>query len=319
MSSRTEKPKVILLFGATGVGKTALLGRMFSQGVELVSADALQIYRQLDIGTAKPDTEILSRIPHHLINILDYSESFSVGDFCTRADEAVQEILQRGNIPILSGGTAYYLKSWLLGMPATPVSNPQLRGALELKWADKSDDELKKELELIDPVSADRISRGDRYRMLRALEVHLQSGRSLSSYKVPDTPREDYQVLSIGLKRERSELYHRINQRVEKMFEEGLAEEVAALRNQGAIREHPGMKAIGYREWFGEPGEPVPDAAAVKELIARNTRRYAKRQITFFSSLPEVHWFDASEDSGVPGGIISLIDDYLKNNTIRIT
>lgn len=273
----------------------------------------------MDIGTAKPDAEMLARIPHHLINILDYSENFNVGDFCSMADKAVHDILQRGNIPVLSGGTAYYLKSWLLGMPATPVSDPLLRRTLELQWADKSDDELKKELEVIDPVSANRISGGDRYRMLRALEVQLQSGRPLSSYIVPDTPREDYQVLSIGLKRERSELYHRINQRVEKMFEEGLPEEVAALKKNGARREHPGMKAIGYREWFGEPGKPVPDSAAVKELIARNTRRYAKRQITFFSSLPDVHWFDASEDSGIPRGLISLIDDYLKNNTTRIT
>ncbi len=267
----------------------------------------------MNIGTAKPDAEILSRIPHHLINIIDYSESFSVGDFCSRADEAVKEIIQRGNLPVLSGGTAYYLKSWLLGMPATPVSNPQIRAALANHWADKSDEELKRELELIDPESAARIGRGDRYRMLRAIEVHKQSGRPLSSYNIPDTPREDYQVLSIGLKRERSDLYRRINQRVEQMFEEGLPEEVAALINRGAAREHPGMKAIGYREWFGEPGEPLPAAAEVKELIARNTRRYAKRQITFFASLPDVHWFNASQDSDIPGIINSLIDEFLKN------
>jgi len=313
ISNRADKPKVILLFGPTGVGKTAFLTRLFAGGVEVVNADALQVYRQLDIGTAKPDSEILSRIPHHLINIIHYSESFSVGDFCTRADIAISGIIERGNNPVLSGGTAYYLKSWLLGMPETPVSDPEIRSALESRWAGKMDGEIRAELQLIDPVSAGRIGKGDRYRMLRALEVYQQSGRPLSSFSIPDIPRNDFQVLSIGLRRKRKDLYNRINHRVDQMFEEGLEEEFGFLRREGAAPEDPGMKAIGYREWFGVPGEPNPDISRIKELIARNTRRYAKRQITFFAALPDVHWFDISEDSDIPEGLLSLISNFLND------
>jgi len=296
-----------------------LLSRIFPDGVEIVSADALQVYRQLDIGTAKPEEKTLSRIPHHLINIIDFTESFSVGDFCAGADEAVRSIILRGSIPVISGGTAFYLKSWLLGLPETPASDPQLRSALEAEWNDKGNDELREELRRFDPVSADRIGRGDRYRMLRALEVRQQTGRSLSSYTVPDTPRDDYDVLSLGLRRERSELYRRINKRVDEMFQDGLPEELASLRRAGAEAGHPGMKAIGYREWFGEPGEPEPDKAEVKELIARNTRRYAKRQITFFASLPDVHWFDVEDGDDIPEGLIPLINDFLNDNSSGVS
>jgi tRNA dimethylallyltransferase len=300
-----------------------MLSRIFSVSshrAEVVSADALQVYRHLDIGTAKPGADLLSRIPHHLIDIIDYPESFSVGDFCKRTDEALAGILRREHLPVISGGTAYYLKSWLLGMPETPLSDPRIRSELETHWAGKTSEALKEEILRIDPVSARRIGRGDRYRMLRVLEVYLQTGRPLSSFSVPDSPREDYNVLSIGLTRERQELYSRINQRVEEMFSDGLAAEVAALRRRGASASDPGMKGIGYREWFGEPGdsrepgEPDPDENRVKELIARNSRRYAKRQITFFSSLPDVHWFDAGEDPDGPGGILMLINAFLHEN-----
>jgi len=291
-----------------------LVSRLFPDGAEVVSADALQVYRQLDIGTAKPGAETLSRIPHHLINIIDFSEPFSVGDFCTGADDAVRSIVHRDNLPVISGGTAFYLKSWLMGLPETPVSDPQIRSALETEWNGRENAELREELKKYDPVSAGRIGRGDRYRMLRALEVWQQTGRALSSYHVPDTPRDDYDVLSLGLRRERPELYRRINRRVDEMFEDGLPEELASLRKAGATAGHPGMKAIGYREWFAKPGEPEPDIAEVKELIARNTRRYAKRQITFFASLPDVFWFDVGESTDIPEGLISIIDDFLNDN-----
>ncbi len=291
-----------------------MLDPLFSGRAEIISADALQVYKHLDIGTAKPDAKILSRIPHHLIDIIDYTETFNVGEFCLRADECVRSILDRGLLPVISGGAAYYLKSWLLGPPETPTADPILRTSLEGQWAGKSDEVLRKELIRIDPVSAERIGNRDRYRMLRVLEVYNQTGRPLSDFPVHEEPREDYRVLSIGLRRERAELYRRIEQRVDIMLEAGLAAEVAALREQGARREDPGMKAIGYREWFGEEGEDEPTVERVRQLIARNTRRYAKRQMTFFSSLPDVRWFDAEEDIDIPGGLLDTVRGFLEDD-----
>ncbi len=348
-------PGVVLLFGPTAVGKTDLLDALFTGRAEVVSADALQVYRGMDVGTAKPDWALRRRLPHHLIDIRHFSESFNVADFCRLADEAVKDILERGLIPVISGGTAYYLKAWLMGVPRTPPVDEELRARLAEKWQDKSNEELAAAAAEVDPLSAQRLGRGDRYRMLRVLEVYEQCGRALSDFAVPDTPRTDFRFLSLGLTREREQLYQRINRRVEAMMKGGLEEEVRSLIAQGACRESPGMKGIGYREWFEEdidgkaalsreaaaaaravpgkaappetvppetaarieakavpgkavppetaarieaeavPGKAVPPetAARIEAKIAQSTRRYAKRQMTFFRSLPDVLWFDA--------------------------
>ncbi len=308
-----HQPAVILLFGPTGVGKTDLLARLFSGVAEVVSADALQVYKELDIGTAKPDARLLSRIPHHLIDIIDYTQSFSVADFVRRADKAVADILKRGLLPVISGGTAYYLKAWLMGLPETPEVDPEIRRKTEERWKNASDEALAEAVAQVDPLSAQRLGARDRYRMLRVLEVYAQTGRALSSFKVPDRMRTDYAVFSFGLKRDRKELYERINQRVDMMLEQGLEAEVSSLRARGARKEHPGMKAIGYQEWFPEDNSSEePSLERVRELIARNSRRYAKRQITFFSSLPEVDWYDMSREPEVPPALQEKIDLILR-------
>lgn len=303
--NRTDTPKLIILFGPTGVGKTDLLERLFSFRAEVISADALQVYKGLDIGTAKPGAELLSKIPHHLISILDYTENFSAGEFRERADILIPMIIGNGRLPVISGGTAFYIRAWLMGLPETPPVDPVIRVRIEELWKHKSDDEIRGALDIVDPVSARRIGQRDRYRMLRALEVHEQTGGRLSDIAVPETVRTDYQVLLLGLRRDRKELYERINLRVKKMMEDGLEGEVAALRAGGAEPYHPGMKAIGYREWFSGS-----DLQTVEALIARNTRRYAKRQITFFNSLPDVRWYDAAEDPE-SSGLCRTVDDFL--------
>ena len=305
---------VVLLFGPTGVGKTALVDRLFAGRGEVVSADALQVYKSLDIGTAKPDAGLLSRIPHHLINLLHYSQPFNVADFVRLADQAVTDIHRRNRLPVLSGGTAYYFRGWLCGLPETPKADQRIRTEVEDRWASSGNNELMEAVRAVDPVSAERLGAGDRYRMLRVLEVYRQTGRPLSEFPVPDTPREDYRILVLGLRRDRQELYERIDRRVDEMFRQGLAEEVAGLRKRGARPDHPGMKAIGYREWFSPEGEDEPDPEEVRKQIAANSRRYAKRQMTFFSSLPGVEWFDAAVDPDIPGGISDRINSFLTGN-----
>jgi len=274
----------------------------------MISADALQVYRHLDIGTAKPSIRLRARVPHHLIDICDYTDPFSVGDFCRQSDRIVREILGRGKLPLISGGCAYYLRSWLLGMPQTPPTDISLREQMAKRWKGRSNLAIRDELCRVDPISANRIGRGDRYRLLRALEVYEQSGKSLSSFSIPSTKRKDYKILLIGLCRERHELYKLIDLRVDAMLRANLEGEVRRLIADGARAEHPGMKGIGYREWFGPDGGILaPDD--VRELIARNTRRYAKRQITFFASIPGVSWFEL--DGGCPPHLIEALRRFL--------
>ena len=277
----------------------------------MVSADSLQVYRELNIGTAKPDRETLRKLPHHLIDIHDFTHSFNVGEFSHRADTAVRDILSRGFLPVISGGTAYYMRSWLLGLPESPPADPAVRRAVNRRWTGENDNALRRELERVDPASAGRIGGRDRYRMLRALEIYEQTGRPLSDFPPPVAIRRDYQVLSLGLRRNRDDLCRRIERRVDSMLHAGLAREVARLRAAGARLEDPGMKGIGYREWFGTPENPDPPFREVRETIIRNTRRYAKRQMTFFSSLPDVRWLDLTPDVDSSALFGKILRDFL--------
>jgi tRNA dimethylallyltransferase len=267
----------------------------------------MQVYQGMDIGTAKPGREVRERLPHHLIDVADPSHQFSVGEFVRRADELVEEIAGRGRLPVVSGGTAFYLRGFLYGLPQTPRQVPEIRGGLKRELLEKGPEALLAELERTDPQSAARIPRRDIYRVLRALEVVRSTGRPLSSIHVPQEPRGRFRTLLIGLEREREDLYRRIEARVDRMFEQGLVAEVAALIERGYTEEDPGMQGIGYREFFSMR-RGCPTLADTRERIRRNTRRYAKRQITFFRSLPGVHWLHREAEEEIRG----LIDRFLR-------
>jgi tRNA dimethylallyltransferase len=286
----TRNNLLVFLFGPTGVGKTELLQHLFPQGCEVVNADSKQVYRYLDIGSAKPDPEILAQIPHHLVSIKDPWEQFSVGEFVQLADQACADIHQRGNVPVVCGGTAYYFKHFYYGLPKSPKSDPEIRQRVAQLCEEHGAAWCYDYLRQVDPLSAEKIHPSDIYRITRALEVYETSGRPLSSYQVPDTARGGMKPLIIGLHRDRDELNKRIELRVNAMFDAGLEEEFAHLLKMGAQEDWPGMQGIGYREFFLAQHDLSMSRSDVQQLIVQNSRRYAKRQMTFFSRLDPVHW-----------------------------
>jgi tRNA dimethylallyltransferase len=308
---------VLILFGPTASGKTNVLLRLFGSGsafprrVEIVSADSMQVYRGMDIGTAKPSAEELARLPHHLIDIRSPEEQFNAGDFVRLAEEAIVDIAGRGAFPVVAGGTGFYLKNLALGLPEAPPADAAIRAALKLELQEKGAGALMTELARFDPVSAAKIHPHDEYRLLRALEVLRLSGRPLSSFGASGSdpvnsafdsrqrcPR--FRFLTIGLFRPREELYRRIDERCAAMFSQGLPDEVRGLYEKGYTPNNPGLRAIGYREFFVEDEAGhfslSGDLAGVQALIAQNSRRYAKRQITFFASLPEAQRLECGKD-----------------------
>ena len=309
MNTKTSH-KVILLFGPTGVGKTDLVDRLFAGRGEIISADSMQVYRRMDIGTAKPSGDLLERLPHHLIDIIDPDKQFHTGEFTRRSERLIGEISSRGKIPVISGGTAFYYRNFLFGMPETPAAEPEVRERLARRMAEEGSAVLYKELSSVDQVSASRIPPGDTYRILRALEVFHSSGRPLSSFSVPSRIRDDLKMLFIGLDRDRSELYGRIDSRVGVMFEEGLFPEFRSLVEAGYGPGDPGMQGIGYGEFFRMVREPCISLEGVKNLIRRNSRHYAKRQMTFFRKIPGVRWFHPENEKEK---ILREVEEFLSD------
>jgi tRNA dimethylallyltransferase len=289
--------KVLVLFGPTAVGKTATIDRLQGDDrlrvkpVVVVSADSVQVYRGLDIGSAKPDAAERQRTRHELIDILEPSQPFSVGEFVRLADEACARAIADGALPILSGGTAYYIKAFMFGPPPAPPSDPVVRAAIQEELASRGPEALRQELAAVDPESAARLAPADLYRITRALEVYRCSGRPLSSFKPELKRRPRWDTFAMGLDRPREELYARIEARVDAMVAAGLPAEVEALRTAGYGPDAPGMKAIGYAE-FMHAGSTLPETIADIKL---HTRHYAKRQLTFMRSLPGVRWFGADD------------------------
>ena len=281
------KPKAIVLFGPTAVGKTALTKTLFSQGFEIINSDSVQVYRGLDIGSAKPDESLQKEIVHHLVDIRDPHQQYTVGDFLHDAEKLVFEINDRGNTALLIGGTAYYFRQFIYNQVSTPASDPVIRDKVRNLIEENGTAWAYEELGRVDSVSASRININDVYRVSRALEVYYQSGRPLSSYQLKSEMRDDMDILVIGLVRDRTELNARIDQRVDIMFEQGLYDEIKTLIDNGAQSDWPGMQGIGYQEFFNasESGEYTLDD--IKKEIASNSRKYAKRQMTFFRSFPD--------------------------------
>lgn len=297
-SSGLQSTPVIVLLGATATGKSALalaLAEELAGGGEIVNADALQVYRGFDIGTAKPTAAERERVRHHLIDILDPRERYSAGEFARRARTAIEDIHRRGRRALVVGGSGLYLRALLEGISPVPRGDREVRRALRQRLAEEGLENLYRELRQRDPVTAARLMPGDRQRILRALEVLEVSGVPLSEW-IRRKPFGDQRLpsLRIGLTLPRAILYDRITVRVDRMLRRGWLDEVRRLLHSGLEPELPAFQAIGYRQLVRHlRGEGSLDAA-VEELI-RQTRRYAKRQETWFRKEPDVTWFQADD------------------------
>ncbi|HHW38960.1 MAG TPA: tRNA (adenosine(37)-N6)-dimethylallyltransferase MiaA [Bacillales bacterium] len=289
------KKKVIAIIGPTAVGKTKTSIELAKAlDGEIISGDSMQIYRGMDIGTAKVTEEEKQGIPHYLIDIKDPVEEFSVAEFQGLAATLIAEISSRGNTPIIVGGTGLYIQSILYNYNfSVAESNPEYRLFLEKRIEIEGIDGVYNELRMIDPKSCDRIHPNNVRRVIRALEVYHKTGLTMTEYlqEQESEPLYDHQI--IGLTMERSLLYERINKRVDRMVNHGLIEEVRALYEAG-IKDCQSIQAIGYKELYDYFNGKVSKKEAI-ELLKRNSRRYAKRQLTWFRNKMDVEWFDMSE------------------------
>jgi tRNA dimethylallyltransferase len=311
----TESPvnePVLVLIGPTAVGKTALslaLAERFS--CEIVGLDSMQIYRHMDIGTAKATAEERARVSHHLIDVVNPDEEYHVARYVADATEACRQIVARGNRPLLVGGTGLYLKGLLEGLFEMPGVPETVRASLRQRLAEEGRAVLFAELSLCDPESAERIHPNDTHRLLRALEIFQATGRSWSEHLREQQARPALTtVLQIGLHCEREALYERINLRVEKMVEEGLLAEVEKLLAMGYDPGLKAMQSIGYRHML-QYLQGQWDWDETLFLLARDTRRYAKRQMTWFGNDPNIRWFAPADT----GPICDLVSGFLAAET----
>ena len=282
---------IICVVGPTASGKTALaieLAKAFNG--EIVSCDSMQIYRRMDIGTAKPTAEERQGIPHHMIDVADPEESFSVSRYCQMAIPIVEDILRRGKTCIIAGGTGLYVDALIRGNDFAPIPSTGCRQRLERRAEAEGIQVLTQELSAVDPESVQR-AQGNPRRIIRALEVYLETGQTLTAHNLATQaipPR--FSPLWIGLDDEdRQDLYRRIDLRVDLMLEQGLLEEIRSLLDSGIPESATAMQAIGYKEFIDALRGRIPMEQAVSDL-KQSTRRYAKRQKTWFRRNRDIHW-----------------------------
>jgi len=296
-SEEDVKIRLVIIAGPTASGKTELAVRLAERfGGEIVNADSMQVYRGMDIGTAKPSPEFRLRVPHHLIDIVDPDVNFSASDFRREAAIAIADISGRGRRVFVVGGTGLYIRALLQGLVDSPSGAGVVRRGLEETAKRYGSEALLDELARVDPETAARLHPNDLVRIVRALEVYRLSGRPISQQRSEHGFAGDYyRALKIGLTVERRELYERIDRRVEQMIAEGLVEEVKSLLARGFSPGSKALRSIGYRQICAYlAGEYGLDEAV--RLIKRDTRHYAKRQLTWFKADGEIKWVEYSDN-----------------------
>jgi len=289
---------LIAIVGATASGKSELALFLAEQlSGEIVNYDSVQIFRYLNIGAAKPTPEEQQRVPHHMIDVREPAEVFTAGDYQREARAVLEDIRSRSNLPILVGGTGLYLRALTEGLFNGPARSSYWRNRLEMIGERKGRNYLHRVLSRLDPQAAPRIARRDKPKVIRALEVRLQTGKALSQHleERPRQPLTGFKLCLIGLNPTREELSRRIDERVRRMFDAGLPEEVRQLLARGIPPSAKPFEAIGYRHVLADKDSCNPKEETIR-IIQRDTRRYAKRQMTWFRKQTDVTWFDGPGD-----------------------
>lgn len=318
LEQAAEKKPLIVLTGPTAVGKTALSIQLARRiGGEIISADSMQVYRHMDIGTAKIRLEEMDGVPHHLIDILEPTEDFNVVRFQALARAAAEDIYSRGKIPIVAGGTGFYIQALLNDIDFTQIDeNTQFREEMERLAAEQGAEVLHERLRAVDPESAEAIHANNVKRVIRALEYYQQTGQKISEHNEAEREKESaYNSAYFVLTDDRKILYDRIDKRVDLMMQEGLLEEVNALRLRGLKKENVAMQGLGYKELFGYFEGEYPLEEAVR-IIKRDTRHFAKRQLTWFRRERDVIWLDKSEIGREDEQLIQQMLTVLKEKDI---
>lgn len=304
---QSKAKNLLIILGPTSVGKSAAaikIAKIFEG--EIINCDSMQVYKGFNLGTDKIPLEKRENIPHHLLDIAEPSTQFTAADFVYLALKAAQSILKRKKLPIIVGGTGLYLKALLDGLFPEGKSEPKLRQKLEGEVAQKGLEALWRKLMEIDPLYCQKIGKNDKIRIIRALEVFYVSQKPISEHFLNTKSFvKDFHILKIGLKLKREILYGKIEERIDKMFEKGIVKEVQNLLKAGVEKDWPPFRALGYKYVLKFlRGEMVLEEAI--NLTKRDTRHYAKRQMTWFGKMQGIRWFSASDFSSVV--------EYVKNN-----
>ncbi len=309
-----DKNTIIAVAGPTAVGKTKFAIKIAEAfDGEVVSCDSMQLYKYMDIGSAKPTAEEMSMAKHHLVDIIDPRDDFSVAQYQKLAKEAIKDILSRSKTPVISGGTGLYLNSLLYDMDfSAPSQDTAYRDSLYEKAEKEGSETLHEMLKEADEKAATLIHPNNTKKIIRALERLKEGEGQIKQFSDVDNETKDYNVILIGLTRDRSELYDRINMRVDLLMEAGLLDEINRLMDMGLTQENISMKGIGYKELFDYiEGKYSLDEAV--ETVRKNTRHYAKRQLTWFRRYDKMKWFNISEYENDDIAVKEIIEWLLKN------
>jgi len=297
--------------GPTAVGKTdtsIILANKLNG--EIISADSMQIYKYMDIGTAKPTLEEMKGIPHHLIDMINPDKSFSVAEFQKMAKNKINELVQNNKLPIIAGGTGLYINSLIYDMDFTQsASNWKLREKLQDEASKMGNEYVHNKLREIDSDAANRIHPNNLKKVIRAIEIYYETGDKIGDFSKDIKLNDEYEFFLVGLTRDREELYSRINMRVDIMINQGLVEEVKKLLNLGYSKELISFKGLGYKEIIRYlEGEYNIDEAI--NILKRDTRRYAKRQLTWFRRYSDINWYNLSNYSSSENLANDIINDF---------